>query len=247
MPCRHRYPGRWPIDDRAALAGIVFVLETGITWNQLPTTLVGCSGGTCWRRLRDWTEAGVWPALHAQLLTQLRALDELDRDSAASTPHTSARSKGVSGRPVAGRPRAAGLEASSDLRTGARGPVTTRIDQVRVCCRPTRASARMPSAPSAPRLFSASHSAGKSAHRSRSRTLRQRPSTWAVLIPKGTIRTREPLPTTTMSRSSSDASAVVSPTISPRRQPVSRSSRMIAVSRRSTNSRPSQEARSARI
>jgi transposase len=56
-PRRHRYPGRRPIDDRAALAGIVFVLKTGITWNQLPTALVGCSGLTCWRRLRDWTEA----------------------------------------------------------------------------------------------------------------------------------------------------------------------------------------------
>ncbi|GAB3307627.1 hypothetical protein GCM10027451_15810 [Geodermatophilus aquaeductus] len=38
---------------------------------------------TCWRRLRDWTEAGVWPALHAQLLDQLRALGELDLDRCA--------------------------------------------------------------------------------------------------------------------------------------------------------------------
>ena len=30
-PRRHRYPGRRPIDDRAALAGIAFVLKTGIT------------------------------------------------------------------------------------------------------------------------------------------------------------------------------------------------------------------------
>jgi transposase len=82
-PRRYRYPGRRPIDDRAALAGIVFVLKTGITWNRLPTALVGCSGVTCWRRLRDWTEAGVWPALHAQLLDQLRALGELDLDCCA--------------------------------------------------------------------------------------------------------------------------------------------------------------------
>jgi transposase len=41
-PRRHRFPGRLPVDDRAALAGIVFVLKTGITWNQLPTELVGC-------------------------------------------------------------------------------------------------------------------------------------------------------------------------------------------------------------
>ena len=81
-PRRYRYPGRRPIDDRAALAGIVFVLKTGITWNQLPTSLVGCSGVTCWRRLRDWTEAGVWPALHEQLLA-LRALGELDLERCA--------------------------------------------------------------------------------------------------------------------------------------------------------------------
>jgi hypothetical protein len=30
QPRRHRYPGRWPL-DQATLAGIVFVLTTGIT------------------------------------------------------------------------------------------------------------------------------------------------------------------------------------------------------------------------
>jgi transposase len=82
-PRRYRHPGRRPIDDRAALAGIVFVLKTGITWNQLPTGLVGCSGVTCWRRLRDWTEAGVWPALHELLLAELRATGALDLDCCA--------------------------------------------------------------------------------------------------------------------------------------------------------------------
>jgi transposase len=82
-PRRHRYPGRRPVGDRTALAGIVFVLRTGIAWNQLPTGLVGCSGITCWRRLRDWTEAGVWPALHELLLAELRAKDGLDLDRCA--------------------------------------------------------------------------------------------------------------------------------------------------------------------
>src|SRR3954467_14655297 len=43
-PRRHRYPGRRPIDDRAALAGIVFVLKTGIAWNQLPTAWSAARG-----------------------------------------------------------------------------------------------------------------------------------------------------------------------------------------------------------
>ena len=71
------------MSDRAALAGILFVLSTGINWNRLPASLVGCSGVTCWRRLRDWTAAGVWPALHAKLLDQLRALGALDLDRCA--------------------------------------------------------------------------------------------------------------------------------------------------------------------
>ena len=80
-PRRTRYPGRLPADDRAALAGIVFVLKTGITWRELPHEVAGCSGVTCWRRLRVWTEAGVFPAVHALLLDQLRALGQLDLDT----------------------------------------------------------------------------------------------------------------------------------------------------------------------
>src|SRR3954451_3435456 len=82
-PRRYRHPGCRPIDDRAALAGIVFVLKTGLTWTQLPTSLVVCSGVTCWRRQRDWTKAGVWPALHELLLAELRAARELDLDRCA--------------------------------------------------------------------------------------------------------------------------------------------------------------------
>ena len=101
-PRRHRYPGRRPVGDRAALAGIMFVLKTGITWNQLPTSLVGCSGVTCWRRLRDWTEAGVWPALHELLLAQLRALDKLDLDRyAVGGSHVRALNGGI----TSARPR----------------------------------------------------------------------------------------------------------------------------------------------
>ena len=51
--------GRRPwVSDRAALTGILFVLKTGIPWEYLPAEM-GCgSGMTCWRRLRDWHQAG---------------------------------------------------------------------------------------------------------------------------------------------------------------------------------------------
>jgi transposase len=72
-----------PADDRAALRGIVYVLCKGVTWADVPTERIGCSGVTCWRRLRDWTEAGVWPRLHEILLAELRAAGLLQMDEAA--------------------------------------------------------------------------------------------------------------------------------------------------------------------
>ncbi|SOR76555.1 Transposase [Streptomyces chartreusis NRRL 3882] len=80
---RHRYPGRLRVPDRAALAGVMYVLRTGVAWRDVPAETVGCSGVTAWRRLRDWTEAGVWPRLHATLLTELRRADLLDLDDCA--------------------------------------------------------------------------------------------------------------------------------------------------------------------
>ena len=70
---RFRYPGRHRVDDRAALEGILYVARTGVGWNKLPTKLFGASGATCWRRLAEWQEAGVWQQLHETLLGELRS------------------------------------------------------------------------------------------------------------------------------------------------------------------------------
>jgi transposase len=70
--------GRPRLSDRAALTGIIFVLKSGISWELLPSEM-GCgSGMTCWRRLRDWQQAGVWERLHHRLLQQLADADKLD-------------------------------------------------------------------------------------------------------------------------------------------------------------------------
>jgi transposase len=82
------------VPDRACLTGIVFVLKTGIQWEYLPREM-GCeSGMTCWRRLRDWQEAGVWWDLHRVLLDRLGAADRIDW-SRASIDSSTVPAKGL--------------------------------------------------------------------------------------------------------------------------------------------------------
>jgi len=90
---RFRFPGRKRVGDREALAGILFVLKTGIPWEDLPVEM-GCGCGmTCWRRLHDWNEAGVWSRLHQALLAKLQGAQEIDW-SRASVDSTFARAFG---------------------------------------------------------------------------------------------------------------------------------------------------------
>src|SRR4051812_50024804 len=59
-PAVHGRTG-WPrTSDRDVLEGIAFVLSTGIGWTKLPRELGYGSGWTCWRRVRQWPEAGVF-------------------------------------------------------------------------------------------------------------------------------------------------------------------------------------------
>ena len=68
QPIKSPKGGRPAVSNRACMTGIIFVLKSGVAWNLLPPEM-GCgSGVTCWRRLRDWTKAGVWPKLHRWLL-----------------------------------------------------------------------------------------------------------------------------------------------------------------------------------
>jgi len=85
LPKRRRGPngGRPPVPDRAALAGILFVLRSGIPWQMLPQDMGFGSGMTCWRRLRDWNEAGVWRKLHQVVLDELQAAAAIDWSRAA--------------------------------------------------------------------------------------------------------------------------------------------------------------------
>ena len=77
VPRRTDHPGRKRLDDRKVPSGILLVLYTGIPWEFLPQELGFGSGMTCWRRLRDWNDAGVWQRLHESLLAELNAAGAL--------------------------------------------------------------------------------------------------------------------------------------------------------------------------
>jgi transposase len=70
--------GQPPLPARNVLTGILFVLKTGLPWEDLPCEMnCGC-GMTCWRRLRDWQKDGIWDQIHKVLLDKLRAADKID-------------------------------------------------------------------------------------------------------------------------------------------------------------------------
>jgi transposase len=87
--------------------------QDGHTLGDAPQAEMGCgSGSTCWRRLRDWREAGVWERLHRALLDRLGRADEIDW-SRASSDSASVPAKRGAGRSARTRRtlRQTGLEA----------------------------------------------------------------------------------------------------------------------------------------
>src|ERR1700722_10940487 len=75
---RFRFTGRKPLDRRKVLTGILFVLKTGIAWDDLPAELgLGC-GRTCHDYLQTLEQAGVWERLHTHVLSLLNKADKLE-------------------------------------------------------------------------------------------------------------------------------------------------------------------------
>jgi transposase len=75
--CPSAKGGHPRVPDRICLTGILFVLKTGLPWEDFPQEM-GCCGMTLWNRLEEWHKAGVWDALHRVLLSKLRKEDQID-------------------------------------------------------------------------------------------------------------------------------------------------------------------------
>ena len=75
--------GRPPLTHRQTLTGILFVLRTGIPWEDLPAEM-GCgSGMSCWRRLAAWQADGTRGRLHGLLLGRRHDAGRIDWRRAA--------------------------------------------------------------------------------------------------------------------------------------------------------------------
>lgn len=68
---RRQGGGRRRADDRAVLAAIVYLVQAGCSWWTLPASMFGLSRATTHRRFAQWTDAGLWPRLHQQVLHRL--------------------------------------------------------------------------------------------------------------------------------------------------------------------------------
>ena len=72
--------GRPWAENRACLEGILWVLQTGAAWRFLPDEYP--SPSTCWRRLKQWEEEGIWLNAWRTLLGSLDAKGLLKWDEA---------------------------------------------------------------------------------------------------------------------------------------------------------------------
>ncbi len=69
-PKRSPDGGPRPIANRPCFEGILWVLRRGARWKDLPKGRFP-SASTCWRRLHDWEQAGIWLKVWRAFLAEL--------------------------------------------------------------------------------------------------------------------------------------------------------------------------------
>ena len=72
--------GRPRVPPRECLEGVLWVLHSGARWKDLPFHFP--SPATCWRRLKEWSESGVFTAAWRRLLGKLDRLRGINWEEA---------------------------------------------------------------------------------------------------------------------------------------------------------------------
>jgi transposase len=101
LPKFRRSPkgGPRPVDSREVFEGILWVLRSGARWKDLPKEYPSAS--TCWRRLRDWEEQGVWERVWRVFVGLLDAQGLLDWEETFADGSFAPAKRGV---PASARP-----------------------------------------------------------------------------------------------------------------------------------------------
>ena len=102
---RSKAGGRKPIEHRTCFEGILWVLRSGARWKDLPKQYP--SPSTCWRRLRDWEEQGIWLDIWRTFLGELDEQGRLDWEETFADGSFAPAKKGAiaSGKPNAEKVR----------------------------------------------------------------------------------------------------------------------------------------------
>ena len=74
-PPKQRQGGRPWIENRRVLEAILWILRSGARWQDMPEKFPHPS--TCWRRLRDWEQRGVWLNIWRTFLSELNQRQQL--------------------------------------------------------------------------------------------------------------------------------------------------------------------------
>jgi transposase len=95
--------GRPALGPRPCVEGILWILRTGARWKDLPKRFP--SHVTCWRRLKAWTEAGIWEKAWGRLLRKLDRNGDINHDESIADGTFSPAKKGANAlvRPSAAR------------------------------------------------------------------------------------------------------------------------------------------------
>jgi transposase len=79
-------------DDRRTIDAVLYVLKTGIPWDDLPSEYG--DDVTAWRRLRDWNNLGVWKRIMDELIARGYSMGLVEMDTLSIDSDTMPAKKG---------------------------------------------------------------------------------------------------------------------------------------------------------